>query len=73
MKTKKYNEIKCDLCGHCLDSLYDMVLYNCDKEGKIVELEFRHHVKCDDKKFEKSRHVKDGFDDLLLRFFERKE
>lgn len=73
----KYSHIECDKCGLKLNSLDDMVLYNNDKKGKVTELEFRHHIKCDDRKFKKSRHIRDGFDDLLtaqqIKFFKMLE
>lgn len=61
---KKWNHIKCDLCGEHLTNHLDLVLYN-SAGGKIIELEFRHQVRCDDKSFQFSRHVKDGYEDIL--------
>jgi hypothetical protein len=45
----------------------DMVIFNRESDRTISELTFRHGCGrgCDDRDFKLSRHVKDGFDDLL--------
>lgn len=71
MKTSKkedqeYLKIKCDNCGEFLNSSSDLILFRCDKEtGIINKVTFRHILKCDDKDFGFSRHVGNGYDDIL--------
>lgn len=62
----KWVNIKCGKCGKCLNSPLDLVIYD-QEDGEIVRLDFRHQGrdKCDDRSFYMSRHVQEGFDDLL--------
>lgn len=66
-KQMKYNKIKCKLCGKRLTSPLDLILYNIE-DGETCEVEFRHQSTCDDRRFVFSRHVKEGFDDILKEF-----
>lgn len=66
-KIKHYKQIKCSTCGEFLNNPHDMVIYNVE-DGKVCEMKFIHHVKCDDKTYRMSRHVKEGFDDILERY-----
>lgn len=62
----KYRDKKCSLCGEHLNSPLDLVLYNIE-DNEVCEMEFRHQ-KCDERRFVFSRHVKEGFADIVLRF-----
>ena len=66
MKGHVYRHLQCNLCKECLDSPFDLVVYNMD-DGVISELEFRHRGACDDRRFAYCRHVHHGFADLLER------
>jgi hypothetical protein len=70
MRKTNWRKIKCDFCHQKLDHELDLVIWNEHYEGEeqiIDELSFRHGCGrgCDSKSFLKSRHMKDGFDDLL--------
>lgn len=60
----KYLNLKCCKCGKKLENGMDLLIYDRE-DGIITRLEFRHAGSCDDKSFKNSRHVKDGFEDLL--------
>jgi hypothetical protein len=67
---KKYRHLKCEFCGRYLTSPDDLVIYNKEMQAGveyISQLSFRHGLGrgCDDKAFQFSRYVKDGYDDLL--------
>jgi hypothetical protein len=78
---KSYKHYYCGLCEKKLTHGDDLILYNQEVVGDeviITELEFRHQNQrdsdghliggCDDKRFRMSRHVRDGFSDLLERW-----
>ncbi len=64
MRSHAYRHQRCSLCGQPLDNPLDLVVYNMD-DGIITELEFRHRGACDDRRFSYSRHVQQGFADLV--------
>jgi hypothetical protein len=67
---KSYLRIPCDKCKELLNNPLDMVIYNIESfmgDNVISELSFRHGCGkgCDDRNFKLSRHVQEGFKDLL--------
>ena len=66
-KIKNYRQIKCSTCDCLLNNPLDMIIYNTEGDD-VCEIKFIHHVKCDDKSFRLSRHVKEGFEDIIERY-----